>query len=326
MRQRWRLGRLAFQLCRDAKMISGFDRIVYWGDFQNNPVYGLDEFRNQEVKLGYAKNFGEAFENYKRTNLLHGVPGPPKRAISVSNSFQTLPLEGIADDSIPACLERNFRAIYPRDPVSLERLRATYPRAADGNIRQGIDAALLLARRPPPAFWQRAPILTWHFRRSKLAEPEHIIREISRRTGLRAVHLRNWFRPGGRAAPLRILKMRSEMRSSRLVVTDVYHVAVNALALGVPVLCIARAATEQLGTLGDYKKHTLLEMFQLSDWLHPVGEGDLSADDIEAIAERASRILADADPVERLDPVRRAVSDYRALLLETILGDATAPV
>ena len=324
-RKVWRFGSLLFHEFRDPAEFSEFDRIVYWGDFQNNPVYGREEFINREIKLGYASGIQESFNNYKRINLLDGVCGPSKRAVSVSNNFQSLPLDsGIDDGTVAACLERNFRAIFPRDPVSLERLRASYPQAAGGNIQQGIDAAFLLGSRPPRALWRRGPFFTWHFRRSKLAEPERILQAISGRTGLRPVHLEKWFRLGLRGVPFKIAKMRAEIRSSRLVVTDVYHVAVNALALGTPVLCVAREATHQLGTLGEYKKHTLFQMFQLSDWLHIIREGELSFEDTDAIAGRAVQILADKDPAERTKSVRRAASDYRELLRGAILGETTA--
>jgi len=114
--------------------------------------------------------------------------------------------------------------------------------------------------------------------------------------------------------------MRAELRASRIVVTDVYHVAVNALTLGTPVLLLARDATEQHGTLGEYKKRTLLAMFGLEDWLHLIGADE---PDAGRLAEHAARIVAAGDASERLAPLRAAIADFRTRLEAVILSDAS---
>ena len=99
------------------------------------------------------------------------------------------------------------------------------------------------------------------------------------------------------------------MRTSRLLVSDTYHCCVNAMAMGKPVVGIGREATRQTGTLGDYKKKILFDMFGLSDFYVEIGEEGFDAAAIARIRAAARLAQERAASEDLFAEVRRQTAD-----------------
>jgi hypothetical protein len=65
-----------------------------------------------------------------------------------------------------------------------------------------------------------------------------------------------------------------KIASSTFVLTDTYHACINAMRVGVPVFAIGRKSNGQEGTLGDFKKQKLFEMFNASQFYFTIEENE----------------------------------------------------
>src|SRR5690606_7616273 len=92
-----------------------------------------------------------------------------------------------------------------------------------------------------------------------------LIQSIARMTGLEAVGLPNWLHLKPESAARQFRHQRAIVTSAQFLVTDIYHLSINALNCGVPVFCLGRPDGGQIGTLGDFKKKVLFSMLGLED-------------------------------------------------------------
>ena len=272
--------------------------------------------------MGRSKELAPALEKWKELFLLRGFDKGARKAISVSNNFQssnavleTLPADD--EDEIRALLDANLDAIFPRDPVStaeVERMLGPNPRP---QIACGVDAAFLSPKSAAPA--ETAPEFTWFFKRSKLSEAERgaLLGAVEQETSLAPRYLGDWLRLHFWTWDREYRQLIESMRTSRLLVSDTYHCCVNAMAMGKPVVGIGREATSQTGTLGDYKKKILFDMFGLSDFYVEIGEEGFDAAAIARI--RAAARLAQERAARKTSSARSAARrGYRTRLAHAL--------
>lgn len=117
----------------------------------------------------------------------------------------------------------------------------------------------------------------------------------------------------------------SQLAGYRFVVTDTYHVCVNAWRLGIPAICIGSGATTSRHSLSDKKKEILFEMYGARDYYVFVEQ--LTALGIGEIARRCAAALVDTD---RSGQVRANIASHRQTsrqrlqsALEEILADVS---
>lgn len=258
--EREHFGRMKFRVIRDPALLSDYDLIVYWGDFQNNPVFGRGDFARREVRLHGAEDLDAGYAYWR--SIMLGDPSGHVPSLSVSNNMQGLPDDAGADPDLSRIYVDRFAAIYPRDPLGTQKVRSFSPAAT---CAQGIDAAFLLdhAKLGIDTRPERSDTFCTFFARSKIKEMDKLVRAIEERTGLTAVPIESWFKSGAGRADRVFRDMIQTMCQSRFVLSDTYHFCVNSLTLGVPVVAIGRATSDQVGTLGDHKKRTLFDMFGL---------------------------------------------------------------
>jgi len=253
-------GSLKKRVIRNASEIATYDLILYWGDFLNSPAYAMG-FARREINIHNAPSREAGFDFWQMMML--GDPSrESKPSISVSNNFHGLPTDPSANQELSAIYASRFNTIFPRDTLSAEILRSFSPHA---NVKQGIDAAFLLDYNSLGIETSQFKSDTFcvFFHRSNVENIEALISHLETTYGLKAIILNSWLKCRRGKADRIFAEAISLMSQAKFIVSDTYHVLVNGLNLGIPVVGIGRNTTYQEGTLGDHKKKILFEMFKL---------------------------------------------------------------
>ena len=274
-----------FAAYRDSSQLADFDRIIFWGDFQNSLPYGRKNFAGLDRRYGPMSTPEESFARWRRLFLLEGYRRTPgQRVISVSNNFQGV---GAAVDDLPAPVREeladlyahSFDRIFPRDPESTKDLLQFAPDAAAGRVSQGLDAAFLLdSRSYASGTPSKVPYLRYFFGRSGFSGTGSLVAKAA--LSLRALpgEMNDWFEVDpncdGRA---HVGKQVERLTAARAVLTDTYHLCVNALNLGIPAVGIGRPVARQITAAGDFKKSVLFESLGLRDFYVDRAELDTEA-------------------------------------------------
>lgn len=319
VRERKQSHGLTYSLLFDPAQLSTYSHVVYWGDFTNNPAYGANDFVNWHMKFGYASSRAAAFEKWKSLCALTGGK-PAERVISAGQNFQNDYGAQEQDFSdVFASLATNFDHVLPRDPFSVANLSAMLPEDRRGHVEQGLDCAFLLEG---DAERNETGTFCFHFGRSGFTDVTGLIRVVEAETGLRPVHLKDWFRLSGDTEIADFARMRQEMLAARFVLTDTYHVCVNALAQGVPTFCLGRLTAGQSGTLGDFKKKVLFDMMEAGGFYFAHAAGDPETDFFRHVAQTIG--TGDHLGAEAFGPVRQSVrqrtTQFRSRLDTIIFG------
>lgn len=140
------------------------------------------------------------------------------------------------------------------------------------------------------------------------------------RTG-RRVRLRNRASQLLRAGDYSVGDVLSAVGRYRLIVTDTYHLAINAWRAGTPAICIGSRQPRVLPgpqTLNDMKKHVLYLMYEATDlYLTPEDIG--RAGPRRANAQRLAEFVADAGSVEAIAArIRRQSQAAEAQFLSSL--------
>lgn len=269
-----RLGVLRHRLVRSLDELRGYDTIVYWGDFLNNPMWGQADYALRDIKRHGVEGLSQAYKSWQRLYL------PDERTLPAST--RVLALGGcfigmeaaLADTSVSESLRRfvqRSEAVIVRDPASFGRLSAATQ--ADSHVRLGFDCASLMRSRAP-AQW-RGPYFAYSFKRALTADnASELVRHVERLTKLRGVPIQ-WL---GRTWPKRFTHTRfvsnlAVMRHARFCLTDTYHFALNSMSQGSLPVCIVRDEPPSPSTLNELKKSVLLGMVGLDHAvIHIAGE------------------------------------------------------
>lgn len=281
------VGRLRFELLRDPAGLAGWDNIIYWGDFLNNPMWGKHDYVPRELKHGWASSAEQAWKQWCALYLEARQYAPRARIFSIGGCFLGADAHdnGSAGEQLRGFLN-DAELITPRDERSLELVRSIAPGAP---VEAGMDCAWLLDP-PAPTRLRRSSRFAVFLGRTLKDHDHEFIRTLEARTGLKAVWL-DWLKLGKapRRADRHFRDMRGLLVEARFVVTDTYHLTINALNCGTPTVCLYDGQKKtQDGTLGDYKKFALLEQLGLLDWLVDVSDPHNLAERIALCMESAS--------------------------------------
>ncbi len=313
----------SFTLYSDPAQLTHFDAILFWGDFLGSPMYGLEDFSSLDSLYKVPTPPEETFARWRTLFLLEGYARPAgQRVISVSSNFQGIKaaqslLSSEMAERLASLYTENFDAIFPRDPVSTELLRKFAPNAARGQLETGLDAAFLL----PPLAARRTsivPTLRYFFGRSGFQGTKRLIYKAGFKTRSVPLKMPRWFRlapetPGEQWLSAQHLRL----GTAQAVLTDTYHICINAMNVGVPVVAISKPATMQSSSVSDFKKDVLFRSLGLSE-LSIVTE-DLNAEAYEKVvfALRASRGEVWQNAMSHLKDLR---ATYRQRLEEAVKG------
>lgn len=298
------------ELLTDPAVFDDYTHVVYWGDFLNNPDYGKGAFSYRHRQIGMIASHGHGYPFWRRLFTLRDRAPGTARVYAIGGNFQH-PFDNERMEEDLRVMAGRFTAFYPRDPFSTRNLCRFMPFEALTRVHQGMDTAFLL--RPPDEPPPLGDHFCWFFGRSDLSGVEMLVEAVADATGLRAHHLSGWLDLPAEDADAAFQQQREAIGAARFVLTDTYHLLINSITMGTPIIPLARPSPQQEGTLGDFKKLTLLEMLGLSHRLVVVPP-EAGIPDIGTVVAAATEI------VERR---RRAARDYRlaARLTEKFRAD-----
>lgn len=313
---------MGVELLTDPATFDDYTHVVYWGDFLNNPQYGSGAFSYRHRKIGMIDSHGHGYPFWRRLFTLRDRPALKARVFGIGGNFQHAFDEPNMAEDLRVMGER-FAAFYPRDPFSTRNLCRFMPFEALSRVHQGMDTAFLL--RPPDERPQPRDHFCWFFGRSDLSGVEALVEGVAAATGLRAVQLPRWLSLPAEDADAVFARQRNRIGAARFVLTDTYHLLINSVIMGTPVIPLSRPSSQQEGTLGDFKKQTLLEMLGLLHRLILVPE---SADIPDSgIVAAAARDILDrgAEAAQDYRLTGALTEKFRADLKRELFGITTVP-
>lgn len=296
------------------------DAIVYWGDFQQARRFHLQDLLARAAKRGPAG--ADLIERILVHLMLQGAPdGVLEKTVLFGGSLLTDDASDACDPTYRAAALRLFskaRGVWMRDALSLSLAAALagYRRP----IQLGVDCAFLLepGRAMKAAAAPRRPLIGWSLHRSAAPRrSRRFIEALGERLGGEMRELR-WFRD---PAPLE--EKLADIAACDLLVTDIYHQAVNSWREGVPAVCIGAGAESRTGSLTDKKK----EAFYAGCGARPYyvfleflkGE-ETFLREVERVAGLLGRPAVAAAVIERQRAHLRAVEAELADTLKTLLA------
>ncbi|WP_055717248.1 hypothetical protein [Streptomyces torulosus] len=267
------------------------DAVVFWGDFLHTRHYLAQDATNRLMDFGMAEDRDAARQLLNRTLLLADQPDELlSRTLSYGGTILHNTQSDYEDKEYGPLFSRlvtRSHRIWTREPLSAAKVaRFRGDRATE---HFGSDAALLsrpgdLDHLPATAWSQDLPeggaigvflgarteIPAWlpEFCASladRLGAPLEWLPWFDRDVPARAAHIAR--RPGDHT----LGDLLHVLPRYRLVVTDTYHLAVNAWGAGTPVLCVGApepvpTTHDDYLTLSDVKKHVFHMAYDAADF------------------------------------------------------------
>ena len=286
-----------FEILKHCSDFKKYDTVVYWGDFLNNPVFGFEEFARRDFKLGHSESKLAGFDRWKSLYLPNSS-SPGTKWLSLGNNFQNVNIDTLS--RLPGAQDifdgfDLFDAIVPRDSVSQDNIENLFPRAGKA-ICSGMDLAfaLDLKRLAQPVHSQEASgqFFGYFFGRSNVENASAAIKFLEQKTGVSGVNLSAWLSMSKLRPQSDFLRIAGKILKSKFVISDTYHLLINSLNLGVPVIGLGGKAEFQDGSCGDFKKLVLFDDLGLSKYYLLLDSSNrLDLDELQ-------RLLCLMDPVE----------------------------
>lgn len=306
-----RFGNIRHKLLSSAQQLEEFTHIIYWGDFLNNPRYGRLDFSPRDVAFGHSSTKAEAYKRWAEIFALVDQE-PSAHVLAVGGNFQHAFDESEA--GVLSSFLKKADLVLPRDPRSFNNLKPLLSHKTV--LSQGMDCAFLLP--PLASHLQEGKYFCYEFGRSSLPNIEQLISSIEAATGLRGFRLPKWLHLKHQVAHKEFSKQREFLAKAQFVITDIYHLSINTLNCDTPVFCLGRAASEQTGTLGDYKKQALFSMLGLKDhYFEATGDCQSAYKSvIYAIKNRSGRVTLEWR--ERLEQIDQMKETFRSKLIAAL--------
>ena len=265
-------GAMSVNVVKDHTEIFENDIVIYWGDFTTNIQYGVNDFLNWDrIFLGLSPQL--SFDRWRSIFLpSDSYVKSGGVAFSVGQNFQSLRFaEGRIRLDAFRDKYNNFRGIYPRDARSLEEIVDFTGR--EDSVFLGLDPAFLLNK----VRFQRAirpGKVTMCFGRSGFGNT-NLISDFFRKNGFNVVDRSDWLNLRSFNRLSSFYNLLDDIRSSELVVSDVYHFLVNSIREGIPVIGLGRQQDAQKTTVSDFKKQQLFKDLGISEFYFSFPEGEI---------------------------------------------------
>lgn len=233
------LSEIPFQKLSTTEQLEEFDKIIYWGDFTHWRRYGVNDWKG---KLDDWYNFF----------LLEKRPDLHSRVIAFGHTLYDLSARDLSDlryRSALTSLYEKSQLVLPRDILSSSFVEMIAPKHSHPT---GCDCAFLLdSSRDLQVSSSNIDCVAVAFGRSGEREQQlDFSQKLAERLNLPLVEV-NWFQEIGVE---NLKKHLSIFRGARVVVTDFYHVGINAWREGAPTFTIARAKSYASSSVDDKKK------------------------------------------------------------------------
>lgn len=305
------------------------DVFIYWGDFVHSRSYWEIDHQWEGTSAERADTLKAEVAEYL---FLTGVAEADlKRAVAFGGTIITNEAEDDLDKSYTGKFRRLFSnagATLLRDALSAAKISPLRPGddatlgcdcaflLQDSDLEQLPDFTLASERRGVGVFFGRSPS-----RYKMMAFSQLIGRALGEQCSWIA-----WFRHyrrmrlTGRVFGFDIPDhqpsagaLLGQLSGYRFIVTDTYHVCVNAWRLGIPAICIGAGATVSTNSLSDKKKEILFEMYGARSFY--VFLEDIRLGKMGSLAERAARALANT---ALGDQVRLNIRMHQQMALERL--------
>jgi hypothetical protein len=309
------------------------DVVVYWGDFLHSRMY-LQELRRRLTRKWPDKTQDEIISIQRAVLLLEGARSRPGTIIVFGGNLSPLDTVTLADEKYTRSLSELYRRsalVLMRDPFSA--VAVNHVMSDFGNNHCGVDCAFLLDDTPSLSLYEtrsrrsrlplgvgvfvgRAPAQSYG---TYLAFFQRICEQLgSTGTWLPWLYDR---RPkvleeyGGvfdvTTAPCGFEDTLSLLDGCDVVLTDTYHLCVNAWARGIPAICVGRGADAMSATTGDKKKELLYSMLGLGNlhvYAETLGSAEVERNAMDEIVESVcASVLSEVEmrrAFERIDGAR----------------------
>jgi hypothetical protein len=260
------------------------DAIVLWGDFLLSQHYHAD-LNKRLVKKKYAASYENAQRIINECLLFSSAPQGVHEKCFVFGCSQLLDSNNALADKVYLQLSNDLigraKGVWMRDIFS--SLKMARIRNESINKCHGIDASLLLAissEMPDidvPSLSEHSSVGVF-FKRTKVnpAVSLGFANELCRELGYDAEWI-SWFHPAEKqyrrgfkkhfpllsssGNELGILPLLSSLKKYQFVITDTYHLCLNAWNSGTPAICITNGNELESNSLSDKKK----EVFYLTN-------------------------------------------------------------
>lgn len=257
------------------------DMIVYWSDFFHTRHF-LEQYMEDYVLHNHALPYEEALTLFHEAFYLEGAePEVYKKTLIFGNSLMFIEPDDFNDDRYSRNIRKlyaNANSIMPRDSVSQTKCKWLLSMHA----QQGCDPAWLLRH---PTAKQEDKIGFYVGRRNEVSLKDvNTLMNFADNNSLELewidwmINNQSWTkraiqnpRQAYNIAKHRLLAELmpstygdiTDLHKYKFIVTDTYHLAINALAAGVPVFCIGDGSIiygKNALDLHDRKKKVLFEM------------------------------------------------------------------
>lgn len=264
-------GSINYALLNNPAQLAEFDTIVFWGDFLHWIGYATKDWLTRQKRRFSQSSEDELIDLWYRVLLLENAPELQKKTVIFGNSIYGLNATQLSNKRYLSALTnlyQNCRLVLLRDEQSACYASQIVASRAD---TFGCDCALFL---DPTALGlqeknssekvQSKRYIACSFGRSRsTALMQVFASNLARTLGLKLLDV-GWFKePQG----LEGLKRKLEIiRSSELVITDIYHLSVNSWRDGVPTICIGSGGSEIVNTISDKKKEIFFHQIFASEY------------------------------------------------------------
>jgi hypothetical protein len=322
-----RFGRQRFSRLKNAKQLLGMQPTLYWGDFTTSPLYGLKEFVRRDIERKHSRNSSEALERWLELFLLSQSDVPANKVLSFGQNFQSVnsvlsSLPPAQQKAIVLAYRTNFDTFLVRDPASAIEMTALVA-GGRADVIEGCDPAFLLddAVEFPDALTSTAlEEFCFFFGRSSLINVDALVEKIESKTGLKAVKLEKWLKLNKYDAHREVGEMMEKIGAARFVITDTYHLCVNALRIGTPAICLAGDDEKQMSSLSDYKKKVLFKSFEIEDFYHSKLRDLSECGEASRVISGVERVMDRSFTEAKMEQVRNKVSEFRCLASDVFVA------
>jgi hypothetical protein len=274
-----RIGGLRYRMTRDINDLRRYHTIVFWGDFLNNPMWGLDSYPGRRSVAGQRSTTEEWLTIY-----LDLKKHLPDTRIVVAGGCALGASKFLSSDEDLRTRYANFiqsaDAVILRDPGSLALIQREALNPGP-HVQLGFDCASLL--KPFAPSQHRGRYFAHCFHRSlRPKEAQEVVRFVEELTGLRGIHINwlknQWPRP---TFHWRLNGQRALLRHAQFCISDIYHLSICSMNEGTPALCMSKAEKEVDSTLNESKKKLLFKMIDLErhhiEWTEATWQDELQS-------------------------------------------------
>lgn len=311
-------GQVPIYRISDAGTLRAYDNVVYWGDFTTSPYYAVDDLCVQLNSYEGPVSRHDAFLYWIDIFLLRQAKRPDQRLFSFCQNFQTLSVSApkVNFEALRPLYER-FSRIMPRDTVSTGEIAKHFPSVPAEILHQGCDAAFLLpdgTATPRDGGSRKVGVF---LERSKIENKQELMHAIARQ-GYEPISLGQWLALPRNRFHENFLHLTASIAGCACVVTDTYHLAVNAIRIGTTPIVLGADEDAQTSTVSDFKKRVMLRDLDAEDLYVPIKDARLSEEQMARMIDRVAELADGHHPVHARS--QAAANKMQGEIRQALLG------